>query len=827
MATLFVDFQNGNDAYAGTSFNPLASGTNGRISGTTFSSATASFPNDGSLIGQYLSIFNGSAYVVYTITAWVSSTALTITAISGGTALANQTLDRIFFIGGRWKSLTTGATAVRTMPGDTIRIMGSPEPTSLGQTAVWTSGQLQDAKNLTGATNATPISISCAAHGYSTGDTVVITGVTGNTNANGTWEITSTGANTFTLNGSTGNGTGSGGTARVRNNTRVMLSTPVTQTVACTGPGRTAWTAANANVSTVLTNSGGDSKEHALYDQIAITVNFTTGLAAYWPTGTLDLSGYQQVSFWINQVTGNLGAAGAVSLRLCSDTAGTAVVRTINIPSLGATARWMPITVDLGTSLGSNIQSIALFVNTDSGAQTFRFSNIIACKASSAPDSLTLTSLIGKNSSGETWWGIQSINGTRVMLDNDTNATPSSSGSRGYYGTSETVTTWKRETIKIGPAASSGTSLQALQEAGTEGSPITISGGWDRTSMGTQTLETWLDGVNGLGYAINSNRDFIDATKLAFTRFTRAWDQTAGGSYCHINIVAANNCTTGAADGAVSTSAHRSSFTVGHCVAHQGAAIYLAQGASSNRFTIDHGLVSNNGNAIELATSCLDNSFCKGSGAAVLANNSTDLRNASGACVFNALQFLSPTNCNLNFSTPVVVHAIQCSFEGMTEVLLPGGTPMTTRVYSHHHDQTTNNHKIFLVGALISSASDQRKTASGISWKIQPTHSSIRHSRNPVALSLAKVACAANSLVTVKAWMRRDNSGLTLRLVCKGGQIAGVPQDVIASVTTTNAWEEQAITFTPTEIGVVEITAEAWGGSTLSGWIDAMTISQA
>jgi hypothetical protein len=96
-----------------------------------------------------------------------------------------------------------------------------------------------------------------------------------------------------------------------------------------------------------------------------------------------------------------------------------------------------------------------------------------------------------------------------------------------------------------------------------------------------------------------------------------------------------------------------------------------------------------------------------------------------------------------------------------------------------------------------------------------------------VTLSLAKVACAANSLVTVKAWMRRDNSGLTMRLVCKGGQIAGVANDVTASVTTTNAWEEETITFTPTETGVVEITAEAWGGTTFSGWVDDLTISQA
>lgn len=61
---------------------------------------------------------------------------------------------------------------------------------------------------VTGATNASPIAITTAvAHGLSTGDVVSISGVTGNTAANGlSWTITVTGATTFTLNSSVGNG---------------------------------------------------------------------------------------------------------------------------------------------------------------------------------------------------------------------------------------------------------------------------------------------------------------------------------------------------------------------------------------------------------------------------------------------------------------------------------------------------------------------------------------------------------------------------------------------------------------------------------------------
>ena len=822
MATLYLDFENGNDNYAGTSFALLAQGTNGRITTATFSSATASFPNDGSLIGQYLSIFNGSIHAVYNITAWVSSTSLTIAVISGGTALANQAVDRQYYIGGRWKNITTGATAVRTLPGDTIRMMGSPAPTSLGQNGVWTSQALQATKDISVATNTTPIQItnSSGVHGYSTGDTVVISNCPGNTAANGTWEIIVTGSTTFTLNGSVGNGTyPGGGNVRLRNNTRVKLTTAVTQNIASTGPGRAAWTA-SANVTATLSVT---TKEHFNSDSIAIAAGFTTGLAAYWATGTLSLSGYQQVSFWIQQTTGTVGAAGAIDLRLCSDTAGATAVNTISIPNLAATGRWMPITVDLGTNLGSSIQSIALYVNTDNGAQTFLLSNIIACKASSAADSLTLTSLIGKNTTGETFWGIQSINGTRVMLDADTNATPTSTSVRGYYGTSETVTTYKRETIKLGPAAASTTVLQAIQEDGTDGSPITYSGGWDRTNMSTQNLETWLDGQNGNGYGIaTTSRSWIQLQRISGSRLNSLISLGNVSSFGSHTLGAITNCSGNPIDN--SNASRFYSLEVDFIVAIAGTGFTKFAGPLNN------GSIKINRGVLSCATSGLDIQNGKFNLTGV--PSQTKIANNAGSAVShaNAELFISNVSTEENVSGGIAntqganVYLKNCVISESTEVSVTAFSAFA--VQSHDHDQVVGNHKIFGDGFLISAATDQRHTASGISWKMQPTNTS-RSSAWPVTLSLAKVACSANNLVTIKAWMYRDNSGLTMRLVCKGGQIAGVASDVVSALSTTSAWEEETITFTPTETGVVEITAEAWGGTTYSGWVDDMTISQA
>ncbi|HVS80259.1 MAG TPA: hypothetical protein VHE60_00825 [Pyrinomonadaceae bacterium] len=67
-------------------------------------------------------------------------------------------------------------------------------------------------KTITGATGTLlPIIITCTAHGFSTGDYVVISGVQGNTNANGTYVITKVNANQFILNGRIGNNNYTGG----------------------------------------------------------------------------------------------------------------------------------------------------------------------------------------------------------------------------------------------------------------------------------------------------------------------------------------------------------------------------------------------------------------------------------------------------------------------------------------------------------------------------------------------------------------------------------------------------------------------------------------
>lgn len=103
----------------------------------------------------------------------------------------------------------------------TYRVYG-PDGLLTGQTG---SMAFRDTGSVTGATNASPIVITSLAHGLTTGQRVTITGVGGNTAANGTWLVTRIDADTFSLDGSTGNGAyTSGGTWNVTGLYRVTLT---------------------------------------------------------------------------------------------------------------------------------------------------------------------------------------------------------------------------------------------------------------------------------------------------------------------------------------------------------------------------------------------------------------------------------------------------------------------------------------------------------------------------------------------------------------------------------------------------------------------------
>jgi hypothetical protein len=150
-----------------------------------------------------------------------------------------------------------------------------------------------------------------------------------------------------------------------------------------------------------------------------------------------------------------------------------------------------------------------------------------------------------------------------------------------------------------------------------------------------------------------------------------------------------------------------------------------------------------------------------------------------------------------------------------------------SRVYSENHDGTANNVQIFCDGGLISKQSSVVHGSASHAWKFSPT-STNRSQYYPLNLPIAQIAVAASALVTVKAWMRRSNTGLTGKLVCKGGQLAGVASDVSSSITAiADTWEQITVSCTPSESGVLEIEAQFYGGTTYNGYVSDLEITQA
>jgi hypothetical protein len=756
----------------------------------------------------------------------------------------------------RWKTITNGATAARIAPGDTIRIMASPTPTSIGN-ATWTGGGRPGFVPISTSTNTTPIVINTglSPHGLVPGDYVVITAHGINTNANGVWKVGATPtAVTYEIlqidgTNTTGNGVGSAGSSTKANNLVVKTATPLVQNIAlCGGLGqKPAWTA-SANVTTlqntIVWKEGNSSA------QIAPAAAFTTGKAAYYTLpATLDLSAYQQVTFWVRQANGTITTAGQVYVGLCTDTVGNTVVHQCDVPALGANGVWVPVTVNFGANLNAAIRSVAFYVVTDLAAQTFFIDNIVACKAASSADSVTLQSLVSKSdgTGDEAWYAIQSINSDVIMLANNNGLTSQIDTIRGYNGSTETVTTYKRETVKTIPVGAAATEVSNINDSGTSGSLITYSGGWNRTDMSTQTGQTWLDGQNGLGRGLSGGgaaRQFVSIDRLNFCRYNNGFTST-GSSLTSVNILTMY-VTANTAEGifspqgdsdviftsvwAYNNGTNGVSFSgVGSKVTE----VKLAANNASNGFSFTNGryqtvgsiIGGNNGNS-----GSLSDIFFTGCNNCIV--GTATLTNGISSTGIGAVQSF---NCFVNggsttghaqgvFSFAISeLYLNNFTINEATEVASSGVTGL---VYANRLDNTDGNNWVFQSG--IGTVNQQTAVVDSpatTSWRMRPTGTS--SALIPVFLKLGTVVCAASSAVTVTARMQRSNTGLTMRLICPGGQITGVSTDVSSDMTAAaNTWETVTITFTPTKAGAVDIYAHAFGGTTFSGYVCNLTATQ-
>jgi len=250
---------------------------------------------------------------------------------------------------------------------------------------------------------------------------------------------------------------------------------------------------------------------------------FTSGPIAYHEFATAkDLSSYTKISFSIRLMYRSLDA-NTLSIRFYSDSDRTMLVHNFPINFKIPVDRTLPITLDNGAALGSNIKVIELYADVDiSGHIRIYIDNILAC------NDLTLSSVIGKNTSSEKeWWHIGYINGNSIKLAKINSYSASDKGTK-YTGQNGTVETFVRNSAVIPSKVryDDDSNFMTSSVNGNSGSLITISGGWD-PSTNLQDGESWLDLVTPFGVCELSG----SYTKLEKCSFVRGRQLYLSGSY--------------------------------------------------------------------------------------------------------------------------------------------------------------------------------------------------------------------------------------------------------------------------------------------------------
>jgi len=109
---------------------------------------------------------------------------------------------QVIVTGVKGNTAANGTWPITTTSANTFTLNGVSGNSSYASGGTWQTVEVP----IINASNESPITITSKTSAPATGMKVTITGVIGNTAANKTWTVTNTGANTFTLNGSSGNG---------------------------------------------------------------------------------------------------------------------------------------------------------------------------------------------------------------------------------------------------------------------------------------------------------------------------------------------------------------------------------------------------------------------------------------------------------------------------------------------------------------------------------------------------------------------------------------------------------------------------------------------
>lgn len=727
----------------------------------------------------------------------------------------------------RWKTFTSGATAARIAPGDTIRVMASASEQSLGINATWT----QDSKTVTLASALTTTITNCE------------TAWTASANVTATADTS--------------------GFKEGTHNAKLAIAGAFTTGLAAFFATGTLDLSSRQQVSFWILNS-------AIVNTGDISLRLCSDVAGVTTVDTIAIPAIASVNQWVAFTVDTGGALGASikSIALYVDTdlgAGAENIFLDNIIACNASGNANALSL---TSLIGKVHNLNWAASTTYAANTirkptspnrngFRYKVTAGGGGNSGSSEPTWPTEVGTTvvdnaltwtciGLEDSWYPIQSIDGTTVLID-QINATLSTAG-LGYPGDTETVAAYRRETIKFAIVTTTTTIHNDVNDSGTHTSDITFTGGWNTTDMTTQTGETWVSGQNGLGIAFNTpSRSNILLENLNATRCSFGLN-LSGGAFNEIR-----NCHVVGVTVPVNITGYAVKILGGHF-----ALAVFTDGNVTGRLITGNSYMTSNCEFRRLsAHSNLGNASTSGCGIIVGSDSVIDQAECYNNLIAGIITGVSPRyysgiitrsngTCGIavfgNLFGSSLLRLRNCNIQETTQFGSQGGQALEItsggllRFYSQDDGQVADTHKITWIDAaaaadysLIQSATDQRHTASGISWKFRIRNTN-RKRKWPVFLHIAHVAVASSGQVTMSIWARRNSTDVKGSMIVRGGQIAGVPNDVtVTAEPSVDTWTQYSLNFTPTQAGVVEVYFNVYDGvgTTNNYWVDDFTVTQA
>lgn len=742
------------------------------------------------------------------------------------------------------------------------------------------------------ATATSPIEITVHQdHSYSTGDVVSLYNIYGVLQANGTHVITVTGTKTFTLNNTSGTGTYVSGSSgdyanyatpkalkfntgikkvwdfhSYNNNTDAQGSNAARQR----SDGSSVLGVGSSGVT--LSIRGGFVYGTTLpVHRIQFGSGAGTGKMWYYKLdSTLDLSSYQQLSMiYGSRSSDSLNNTSHMRVCLCTDETGDTVAHSIEIPGF-ATKGHHPVVKDFGTNLNSAIKSVALYCDTNVGTEDIRLSNIVACPASSNASSFTHQHLIGKNTSDEpAWWRPSQIEEDHIIygqpVGNDMDYTsgvmhdvanswyglPTNTSAlykiQPYYvyqnNTDLTLSEAQKYLVYVRGRSTATAPNDTWQDCVTK-----ITGGWNTTDMSTQ------DSISWTGYGLRNqnvfeireeNNSAVELSRFGYLNIHGTQLARISGHGSSIGELHFGQQTSGYISNQMQTKivCDKLYYTSAGFIGFSNGAQYKGHNYESNLHIKDMRIYGHGQNAfgqldvpgVGLMIDSMEVYGCRYLLQSQHRNGQrfpTHIKNLKAKNI-ESLLGSNPTHVCIHNSEISKIE--QEAYEHPASQRSLGAGNFTT---FRNYNGVAGDHRMYWQWGNVKSETSVRHGTTGIAWAFRPTKSfgganskgslSANTEKRPLFIEVAKFFAVANKQVTCKAYFRRDNTDLNMRLMALHGRsYPALSQDYSASVTAAvDTWQEVTLTFTPVHDGEVSITAEAWKGNSYTGYVDSVTVTQ-